>query len=229
MPPDGVHDAQAVGADDADAVAAGCLEDLALELDALGPDLLEPGADDDHALDAGLAALLDEAGGGLGRGHDDGEVDRLPDRADRRVGLDAQDRGPGGVHRVDRAAERRRQQVPQDGAADRPLLLRGADDGDRAGMEDRIERLALLRVVDGGARRGEGGHRDPRIVHGRGGTRDWQRDVKGGPAGVSAQRATRRIRHPNRPVRQGPLARRGGAGRGAGPGRAARGLSRGNP
>ena len=40
---DRVHDAEAVRADDADAVAACVLEHLALELDSLSSDLLEPG------------------------------------------------------------------------------------------------------------------------------------------------------------------------------------------
>ena len=70
---------------------AGRLEDLPLQLHALRPDLLEAGADDDHALDARLAALRHEARGALGRRHDDREVDGLADGADGRVGLHAED------------------------------------------------------------------------------------------------------------------------------------------
>ena len=82
-------------------------------------------------------------GARLRRRDDDREVDRLADRGDGRIGLDAEDRRPGRVDRVDRAAERRGQQVPQDRPPDRPFLLGGADDRDRARMEERVERMAL--------------------------------------------------------------------------------------
>ncbi len=52
------------------------------------------------------------------------------------VGLDPQHVGPVRIDRIDRAAERVADQVPEDGPADASLLLGRADHRDRPGSED---------------------------------------------------------------------------------------------
>ena len=139
---DGVHDAQAVGADDADPGGPGLREDLALQLRPIRSDLLEPGGDDDRATDPLGGALGDQAGYARGRGDDHREVDGVGDRGEVRVGLDPEDAGALRVDREDRAAERAADEVPEHVAADAAGLLGGADHGDRARPEDGLERLA---------------------------------------------------------------------------------------
>ena len=131
--------AEAVGADDAHAVALGDGLDLVLEALALLADLLEPGADDDGAGHAGLAALAHGLRHVLGRHGDDGEVDLARHLADARVGLDALHRLGRDVHRVDDPLVLGADQVAQEDVADRPLLVAGADDGDALGVEQLVE------------------------------------------------------------------------------------------
>ena len=159
----------------------------ALERRALGADLLEPGADDDHALDARpRRSPSTSSGARLRRRDDDREVDGLADRRDRRVGLDAEDRRPGRVDRVDGAAERARQEVPQDRPADAARLLGRADDGDRAsgGRSRRAGggRRRGPRLPRAWTRRGRGGHRDRPRVAGMWGRRTWRVRVQRLPA-----------------------------------------------
>ena len=57
QPAERAHHAQAVRPDQPHPAAPGLLEDPALELGPVRPDLLEPGRDHDRALDAGVGAL----------------------------------------------------------------------------------------------------------------------------------------------------------------------------
>ena len=84
-----------------------------------------------------------------GRGGDDDEVRLLREVGKFGIRLDAEHAGPGGVDRVDRAAERRVHQVPQNGAADAADLFRGAHDGDGFRQEDGIEGMPANLAVQG--------------------------------------------------------------------------------
>ena len=147
---DRAHDAEAVGADDAHRPAARFLENLPLQLGAGLAGLLETGRDDDRAFHAGVDALADDAGHGRRRRDDDGEIDGVGHRRDRRVRLDAEHARALRVDRKDRAAERVADQIPENRPADAARLLGRADDGDVARREDRVERT--LEAEDGARR-----------------------------------------------------------------------------
>ena len=135
----GADVAEAVGPDDAHAVALGDGADLFLELLAGVADLLEAGRDDDGAGHAGLAALAHRLGHRLRRHGDDRQVDLAGYLADRGVGLDALHRLRRYVDRVDDAVVLRADEVAQEDVADRPLLVGGADDGDAPRVEQLVE------------------------------------------------------------------------------------------
>ena len=136
---DGVHHAEAVRADEAHVAAPGMGQQLALELDTRRAGFLEARGNDDRAGNAEVGGFADDARDDRGGGGDDDEVGLLRQVGQLGIGLDAQHAGPGGVDRVDRAAERRVHQVPQHGAADAADLFGGADHGDRFGHEDGIQ------------------------------------------------------------------------------------------
>ena len=137
------HHPQAVGADDPHPTAPRVSHDLALEIRADGPDLLEPGRDNDGRLDTGLDALSDQVGHRRrGRGHN-GQVDRVGHVPDARMGLDPQDARPLRVDRKDGPAERAADQVPHEGPADATGLVRCPDDGDALGREERLQAAFL--------------------------------------------------------------------------------------
>ncbi len=140
----GPHDAQAVGTDDAHVALARLGQHLRLELRALLADLLEARRDDDAPLDARRHALGDEHGHQFGRRHDDGQVGRFGQLGDAFVGANAQHVVALGVDRIDRPAERIRDQIPQDRAPDAPLPLARTDHGDALGRKDGVEALAAV-------------------------------------------------------------------------------------
>ena len=74
-----IYDTQAVGADDADAVFLGNIQNIMLQLGALAPRFAKSGSNDNRALDALLPALAHDVGH-KGAGHDD---DRQINRAGR--------------------------------------------------------------------------------------------------------------------------------------------------
>ena len=88
-------------------------------------------------------------------------------RREVRVGPHAEDAGPLLVDRVDGAAERAADQVPEDGPPDAPLLLRGADDGDRRRGEEALERVAGDAEDVGGRGRCGRARAAPGVVSGR--------------------------------------------------------------
>jgi len=145
---DGTHHAQAVGADDAHPAAPRDLEDLLLQGRARRPGLLEAGGDDDRAGDAQVGAFLDQAGDGRRRGDDHGQIGLLRHGLDVRVGADAQHAVALGIDRVDRPAEGAADQVPEDGATDAADALAGANHGNIAREEDRIQGLAATATIN---------------------------------------------------------------------------------
>jgi len=131
--------AEAVGADDAQAVRVGDREHFVFELLARRADLLEPGRDDDGAGDSGLAALTHDRGHGLGGHGDHGEIDLARHLGDRRVSLDALDGRCRHVDGVHDAVVFGADQVAQQDVADGALLVGGADDGDRLRLEQLVK------------------------------------------------------------------------------------------
>ena len=77
----GDDQAEAVGADDADAGLFCDLDDLLFEASAFFADLFEAGGDDDDGFDADGGALLHNGRDGFGRHDDDDEVGGLADGA----------------------------------------------------------------------------------------------------------------------------------------------------
>ena len=148
---DGVHHAQAVRADEAHVAAPGMGQHLALEFSARGAGFLEARRNDHRAGNAEVGRFADDARDDRGGRGDDDQVGLLRQVGEFGIGLDAQHAGPRGVDRVDRPAERRVHQVPQDGAADAADLFGGADHGDRLGHEDGIQGMVSA-SLDGPAR-----------------------------------------------------------------------------
>ena len=115
--------------------------------DAFAARLGEARRDDDERADAGLERLLCRVEHQLARQADDREVDRLRDLRHRAVAVDAGDGVAVAVHRVHGAGEVAGEDVAEELAADRAAALRGADDGDGARPEERLERGAHRDVV----------------------------------------------------------------------------------
>ena len=103
----------------------------------------EPGRDDHDAVHTFLRAVVDDRGNGVGRHHDERDVDRVGDVEDARVGAHARDRHRGRVHRVHRALEVVREQVAEQLVADRARAPARADDRDRTRREQPRRRRAL--------------------------------------------------------------------------------------
>jgi len=96
----GVDDAQAVGANDPDAVLFGNRHQLFFQLGAFLARLTETGADDDHALDAFFAAFFEHRSNKTARDHDQDHVDRAGHVGYAGVALEAEDVLCFGVNRV---------------------------------------------------------------------------------------------------------------------------------
>src|ERR1035437_3396506 len=95
-------DAQAVGAEYADAVTARDFQRLAFERGARMAGLAKAGGNDDDVLDAAATALLDDFGDGLRARGDDRQFDARADFFDRLVSRNTLD---GGVFRIDRVQQ----------------------------------------------------------------------------------------------------------------------------
>ena len=146
------HDPQAVRADDPNPAAPRLFHDLPFERCAFGPELLEPGRDDDHRPNSGLDAFADQVGHcGRGRGHD-GQVDRVGHGSDARVDLNPQHATPLRIYRKNGPAERAADQVPHEGPADAAGLLGRPDDGDVLGREARLQAASPLGAEQAGGK-----------------------------------------------------------------------------
>ncbi len=64
-------------------------------------------------------------------------------RGDVFIGLHAKNARPLRIHRIDRAAERRAQHVPEHGASYAAFTIGGADDGDAARIKNIVESMPL--------------------------------------------------------------------------------------
>ncbi len=135
----GIDDAQAVWADHAHAIPLDDGDQLFLHRHALRSDLAEAGGDRDHAFDALLAALLDNAGNVLGGNYNHGQVDRAGHIEHAGVGFFAQNFAGLGVDRVDVAGEAMFEHVEEHGMAQLRWVRAGADDGDRTRIEELVQ------------------------------------------------------------------------------------------
>ena len=79
----------------------------------------------------------------LGRSAQDHQVGNLRQLLQTGIGANPQNMGALGIHRVDDAAERAADQVPQHGAAHRAGALAGAHQGDAGGLEDGVQRVTV--------------------------------------------------------------------------------------
>ena len=138
----GAHHAQAIRADETHP-AARPLGDLPFQLDAGLARLLETGRNDDRAFHAGRDAFADHAGHRRGGGDDDGQIDSFGHAGDVGIGPDAQHLFVLLVDRIDGAAERIADQVPQHGAPDAAFFFGRADHGYALGRKNGAQRFAL--------------------------------------------------------------------------------------
>jgi hypothetical protein len=97
------HHAQAVWADQTDAVAFRIFEQTAFQFLALGADLAKTGGDDDRCLDPMFPAFFDDVGNRLRWRCDDNQFDFILNFADGCIGATALHLGNTGVDRIERA------------------------------------------------------------------------------------------------------------------------------
>ena len=136
----GDGDAEAVGADEPGAVRAYECEQTVLALATLLAGLGEAGRDDakcTHAVPERIRRCVEHM---LGRQTDDGEVDRVLDLSDRRVGAYAGDRLAFEVDGERGADEICFEDVAEELASDRATPARRADHGNRARGEEGAQR-----------------------------------------------------------------------------------------
>ena len=137
----GVDDAQAVGAQQANAVLPGGRKDQLLLLHPGAAQFLETRGDDDGRLDSLFPALLHDPGD-QGAGHDDdAQVHGIGDVQDGREGLDAHDAGRLGVNRVDDPGVAVFEDVGKDRLAHAAGPAGGADDRHGPGRKEHAEIL----------------------------------------------------------------------------------------
>ena len=106
-----------------------------------GPVSRKPAEMISAAGNARVGALPDDLRHRRGRRHDDRQIDRPGNVADGRVGLEAEHGVAPWVDGMDGTAERRGDEIGQHRPPDAPGRLGRADDGDRARLEERIERV----------------------------------------------------------------------------------------
>ena len=138
------HYTQAVRADHTNAGLLRLVQQLALEFSALRSDFFETGRDHHGALDAILAALPNDSRNGRRRRDDDRQVNLLREIRYGLIRFHAQDAGAFRVHRVDSAAERTGDQVPQQCSSDCIGSFRRADDRHGFRRKEDVQRLMTL-------------------------------------------------------------------------------------
>jgi hypothetical protein len=131
-----IEDPQTVRSDEQRTRRANPFHRRLLSGPALGPALAEPRADDDERLRARGERLLDGLLESPGRNGDDDELGRLRQLGQRAVGLPAQDLAAVAVDEVDRAAVLAQESSVPEPVAPLSGRVRGADDCDRAGVEE---------------------------------------------------------------------------------------------
>ena len=105
--------------------------------------LLEARRENDARGHAHLHALRQQRRHALGRSAQDHQVGNLGQLLQAGVGAKPQNMGALGIHRVDDAAERVADQVPQHGAAHRAGALAGAHQGHAGRLEDGVQRMPV--------------------------------------------------------------------------------------
>ena len=147
----GHQDAERAAAEQAHLVAAGDLEDAALERAAVGAERgVELVGHHHHRARAAFAEFLDDARYERGRGTDDCQVGRLRQGGDARIGEYAGDRGAPRIDRHDRPGELARQQVAHEDVAHATLARARADHGDRARIEQAFQVAEAHRLAPRG-------------------------------------------------------------------------------
>ena len=131
-----VVDAQTVRSDDPHPGRARDLADRGLVASAVVAHFSEPGAENNDGLHPGGGARFGGLDHGWGRDRDDGGVDRARHLADAGEGREALDAVAIRVDRIDGACESRVSRVEQWPPADTRGVVRGADDGDRGGLQE---------------------------------------------------------------------------------------------
>ena len=145
--------ADGVGADEADAVAAGGFEESFLEAGAVGAGFPESAGDDDRGARAACRRLFEQVRHLLAADGEDHAIDRAPDGVQRGGARVAVDAVVAGIDRIDGPGKTAVTQRPHHLAAvARPF--RGADHGDGARREQRREVTHPGRRVRGTARPG---------------------------------------------------------------------------
>ena len=130
----GVDEAVPVGAEDGEAPAAREVGHLPLELRPLLPRLGEAGGQQDNRADAVVGRLVEYGQDGRRRDHHEGEVDTRRQVGDAGVAVLAVHRDAARVHQVHGPVELVELEVAE-GAPGPSRLVRGADQGDRPGVE----------------------------------------------------------------------------------------------
>lgn len=97
----------------------------------------ETGGEHDHGLAAAFGQVLDRRGGQFGRDRDDGDIRRLRQIGDRRIGFQALDFRPVRVDRIQAARKILRPHVGDGASADAGGIGRRAEHGDGTGGEQR--------------------------------------------------------------------------------------------
>jgi hypothetical protein len=137
----GVDHAQRVGPEQPQAVGADGVEHGLLALAALGlVAVREARRDHEQRAHAAARRLVDDAQHLGGRHRHDRELRRLGQVAQRARRAGRRHHAAAGVHRDRDAGEAAAHDVAIDGAADAVPAVRGADDGDRGGGEQRAQR-----------------------------------------------------------------------------------------
>src|SRR5262249_52938306 len=140
-------DAEAVGAEQTDAMSADEREQTLLPLRPFAARFGEAGRDDDERANARRERLLCRVEHQLSWETDNSEVDGIGNLAHRAVAVDAGDRVAVAVHRVDGTGEIAGEDVAEELAADRAAALRGSDDGNGVRLEERLERRPHRDVI----------------------------------------------------------------------------------
>jgi hypothetical protein len=157
------HDeSHAVGADQTRAALPGDGHELGLPGGALVAGLGEPGGDDHAAADAGGRRLAHGRHQGRTRHRQDSDIGWRRRRRDRGIGGPSQHLGPTRIDRQDLAGEAVAEQEVHDAPAELVLAVGGAEDGNRARVQDALD-VDAGRGSLAGQQRGvqRGRHRQP--------------------------------------------------------------------
>ncbi len=134
-----VDDARAIRPGDGEIAFGGELQQRLVARNADGSGFGEAAGQDQQVRDAAVSALFHRIQDRVGADHDHRELDWRIDRSDRGHRPVTEDGAAFGIDRYDSSAISRLAQHLHDGAAGRGGALAGADDGDAARGEERVE------------------------------------------------------------------------------------------